>query len=267
MKNDANESRTEIEDTMVVTTPTPNASEENEASSTELHIQMETATTVLSQPSTNNVPSDSETTISINPLDQIQYPYIDDDGWIQLYTLFDTPSNASATPAIQTPDTPVRVFAYVDACHNLDLAAWSFALIDSPSKTALFKSSGQRQSTLQRSLLQGCIALLSSLRNSNHTIELRTSRSNLIHLLDLLMKDPYADCPSEWETESAFVSQLSFYLEQRSLLIKRLPQQTTDFAAQVIQHLSAQRLDALNNGEDSEFSLRKKFFPLEKLTN
>lgn len=270
-ENDTKDSRIEVEKAMVVTPSTINSSEEKDVSSTEAPIPISTNATVSTPPSsphlTNNASPDFDTTISIDPLDKIQYPYIDDDGWLQLYTLFDTPSNPSAISNIQNTSVPVRILAYVDACHNLDLAAWSFALIDSPSRTALFKSAGQRQSTLQRSLLQGCIALLSSLRNSNHTIEIRTSRLNLIHLLELLMKDPYADCPDEWETESAFVSQLSFFLEQRSILIKKLPHQTSDFASQVIQHLSVQRLDAINNGDDSEFSLRKKFFPLEKLTN
>ena len=213
--------------------------------------------------------NDNTTIFSIDPLDKERYPHIDDDGWIQLYTLFETQTYSSIPEpkGIDEISAPVRILAYVDARQNLDLAAWSFALIDNLSRTALFKSSGQRQSTLQRSLLQGCIAVLSSLRKSSHTIEFRTSRLDLIRLIGLLIENPYADCPEEWETESAFVSQLSFYLEQQPVLVKILPHHTTDFASQIIQNLGSQRLDALNNGGDSEFSMRKKFFPIEKLTN
>jgi hypothetical protein len=223
--------------------------------------------------SSNDRTAISTSSISIDPLDKERYPHIDDDGWVQLYTLFETPSysfvpDPKEINEIPVPvPVPVRILAYVDARQNLDLAAWSFALIDNLSRTALFKSSGQRQSTLQRSLLQGCIAVLSSLRKSSHTIEFRTSRLDLIRLIGLLIENPYADCPEEWETESAFVSQLSFYLEQQPVLVKILPHHTTDFASQIIQNLGSQRLDALNNGGDSEFSMRKKFFPIERLTN
>ncbi len=193
--------------------------------------------------------------------DQIQFPYIDDQGWEQFYTLFDAPE----TPIEQT--IPCRILAYVDALQHVDLASWSFALIDKPSQVALLQSMGLRQITEQQALLQGCITLLKKIRNPNHTIEFRTHRQSMSQLLQMLIADPYAECPTEWEDSSALVSQLSFYLEQRQVSVRQISQDKPDFATQIVTHLSLQSLNALNTGERVDFTLRKQKFPLERLVN
>ena len=105
---------------------------------------------------------------------------------------------------------PSRIIAYVAASHHQDLAAWSFALIDRPSQIAFFKAVGHRHSTLNRALLQGCIALLSSLKSSSHHVECRLDNADLTTLLQRLIADPHAYIEDDvWMMESAFVSQLS----------------------------------------------------------
>lgn len=218
----------------------------------------------LDQRPIDNAPPISQTLTvqpSIEPEDQIQYPYIDDQGWEQFYTLFDTPENASE----QIP--PCRILAYVDAQQHVDLASWSFALIDKPSQVALLQSMGLRQITEQQALLQGCITLLRKIRNPNHTIEFRTHRQSMSQLLQMLIADPYAECPTEWEDASALVSQLSFYLEQRQVSVRQISQDKPDFATQIVTHLSRQALNALNTGERVDFTLRKQKFPLERLVD
>jgi len=197
--------------------------------------------------------------IPIDPNDQERFPYVDDDGWRQLYTLFDAPFD-------DIVERPSRIVAYVTACHNHDLASWSFALIDKPSRMAFFKAVGHRHSTYNRALLQGCIALLTTLKSSTHTVELRIMDVKLADLLTQLIENPYAMVEDEhWMMESAFVSQLSYWLELRNLSVRKIDDRSEDTALQMIQWLSTQRLTALNYGEVPEFSIRKPRFPLETL--
>ena len=199
--------------------------------------------------------------IPIDPNDQKRFPYVDDDGWRQLYTLFDAPFD-------DIVERPARIVAYVTACHNHDLAAWSFALIDKRSRMAFFKAVGHRHSTYNRALLQGCIALLTTLKNSTLTVELRILDGKLNDLLTQLIENPYAMVEDEhWMMESAFVSQLSYWLEQRSVSVRKIDERSADTALQIVQWLSTQRLTALNYGEAPEFSIRKQRFPLETLLN
>ena len=211
--------------------------------------------------STSTVSTTSENNLlQINPDDQAQYPYVDDDGWQQLYTLFDPPFHELE----QRP--PSRIVAYVTARHHKDLAAWSFALIDKPSQIAFFKAVGHRHSTLNRSLLQGCIELLSTLKNAAHHVECRLDNIELTRLVQRLIANPNTHIEDEiWMQESAFVSQLSYWIEQRSVTVEYIDDDTPDLARQMVQNFSRERLDALNYGEAAEFSLRRSRFPLERL--
>ena len=197
---------------------------------------------------------------AINPDDQAQYPYVDDDGWRQLNTLFDPPFEQIE----QRP--PSRIVAYVSASHHQDLASWSFALIDKPSQTAFFKAVGHRHSTLNRALLQGCIALLSALKSASHHVECRLDNIDLVTLLQQLIANPHAFIEDDvWMMESAFVSQLSYWIEQRSVTVEYVGDDESDLARQMVQYFSQQRLDALNYGDSAEFSLRRTRFPLDRL--
>ena len=215
-----------------------------------------------SPPSPEDIPivedhSDSKPVRHPDPNNPIRFPYIDDEGWRQFYTLFDPPYSDSI-------QIPTRIVAYVSASHNLDLAAWSFALIDRPSAFALIKNVGHRHSTYHRALLQGCIAVMQSLKHPEHSIEFRSDNSELVSLLEKLIEDPFAECFEPWDDESAFVSQLSFYLEQRPVTVKHISN-TKDRALSIVRHLSVQGLVSLNYGASSEHTIRKTRFPLEEL--
>ncbi len=237
---------------------------ENTPSSPEPSIQQSTSTLdhqlQTPQQSVAIVESDSDVEIvhHPNPENPIQYPYIDDEGWKQFYTLFDPPYD-------ETVHRPTRILAYVCADHNLDLAAWSFALIDRPSTFALIKTVGHRHSTHHRALLQGCISVMQSLKHPEHSIEFRSDNSDLVSLIQQLIEDPFAECFEPWDEESAFVSQLSFYLEQRPVVVKYISDTSTDRALSIVRHLSTQGLANLNYGVGSEQTIRKKRFPLEEL--
>ena len=197
-----------------------------------------------------------------NPDDKSRYPSVDDNGWRQLYTLFDLPF----TQIEHRP--PSRIVAYVAASHHQDLASWSFALIDKPSQFALFKAVGYRHSTLNRSLLQGCIALLRSLKSDSHHVECRLNNRALTTLLQRLIADPYTFIVDDmWITESAFVSQLSYWIERRSITVEYIGDETSDLASQMVQNFSRERLAAINHGEEPEFNFRRSRFPLERLLN
>ena len=140
-------------------------------------------------------------------------------------------------------------------------------MIDRPSQIAFFKAVGHRHSTLNRALLQGCIALLTTLKSSSHHVECRLDNADLTTLLQRLIADPHAYIEDDiWMMESAFVSQLSYWIEQRSLTVEYIGEDT-DLARQMVQNFSRERLDALNYGEAAEFSLRRARFPLERLKN
>ena len=163
-------------------------------------------------------------------------------------------------------NSPSQIVAYLAASHHHDLAAWSFALIDKPSQMAFFKAVGHRHSTKRRSLLQGCITLLSTIKSSSYQIECRLHDPDLASLLKRLIENPYANIEDDiWAMESAFVSQLSFWLEKRTVTIRTIGQDESDLGSQMVQQLSQERLSALNFGESAEFSLRKTHFPLERL--
>lgn len=200
--------------------------------------------------------------LMIDPDDKRRYPYVDDDGWRQLYTLFEPPF----TQMEHRP--PSRIVAYVAASHHQDLASWSFALIDKPSQMAFFKAVGHRHSTLNRALLQGCIALLSSLKSDSHHVECRLDNRDLTTLLRRLIADPSSVIEDDmWMMESAFVSQLSYWIEQRSITVEYIGGETSDLAIQMVQNFSRERLAAINYGEAPEFSLRRRRFPLNRLIN
>ena len=117
-----------------------------------------------------------------------------------------------------------------------------------------------------RSLLQGCITLLSTIKSSSYQIECRLHDPDLASLLKRLIENPYANIEDDiWAMESAFVSQLSFWLEKRTVTIRTIGQDESDLGSQMVQQLSQERLSALNFGESAEFSLRKTHFPLERL--
>jgi ribonuclease HI len=198
----------------------------------------------------------------IDPNDQSRYPYVDDDGWHQLHTLFHPPFQEAEQ------HHPNRIVAYVTANHHHDLAAWSFALIDKPSRMAFFKAVGHRHSTQNRALLQGCISLLSSIKSTSHRVECRVQNTNLAQLIERLIEDPYAAIEDDiWTMESAFVSQLSYWLEQRTVTVRTISEGETVLASQMVHHFSQQRLNALNSGDSAEFSQRRTRFPLERLLN
>ena len=67
--------------------------------------------------------------------------------------------------------------------------------------------------------------------------------------------------------ESAFVSQLSYWIEQRSITVEYIGGETSDLAIQMVQNFSRERLAAINYGEAPEFSLRRRRFPLNRLIN
>ena len=199
----------------------------------------------------------------VSELDQQRYPYIDDAGFEQIRTLF-KPHSESEVAFIQ----PQRLLGYVEGFGYAQMGSWAFILIDRPSQFALTKGQANRNSTQRRARLQGCIQLLMSLRDREHSIEFRTQDPELFSLLTLLIEDPMTvDIPGIWEEESAFVSQLSFWIEQSVTSAKLLTvrQSQQDQAIRETTHIARENLNHLNQGLQAQFEHRRRFYPIERL--
>ena len=162
-----------------------------------------------------------------------------------------------------------RILAYVDAISDGNLGAWSFALIDKPSKLALFTGNAHRHSTISRALLQGCIAVLTTLKDRQHSVEIRTVNSELVALINSLINAPNLETFSEfWSQDSAFVSQLSYWVEQCSITARLLTktEQECDSAIQETYTLCVDSISSLNQGHSAEHIHRRTHYPLETLT-
>ena len=202
------------------------------------------------------------------------------------------PEKVIATPILDTPQTDqpalsehnktepskdstsidmrTRIIAYVDATSHANLGAWCFAMIDKPSQSALFKGGAHRHSSTHRGLLQGCVEILSSLRERSHTVELRTTNIELFQLLNLLIDNPSTqNIPDNWDQHSAFISQLSYWIEQSAITPRLLTkaEQECDAAIQETFNLCVQSISSLNQGHSAEHTCRRKNYPMDTLVN
>ena len=195
--------------------------------------------------------------------DEILYPYIDAEGLKQANEIF----CARAEPSvIEYPTT--RMLGYIDAVGYGLMGSWCFILIDYPSQFALIKGQANRNSTGRRALLQGCIEVLMSIRDRSHRIEIRTSNLEMFELVQSFIQDPLTvDIPSCWADEGAFVSQLSYWIEQCNVSVRLLTdiERQTDQAIRETAHLARNNLSNINQGLRATLERRRKFYPLSRL--
>lgn len=201
---------------------------------------------------------------SLNELpDEVLYPYIDGEGLKQANDILCASENLSIEVSV-----PPRILGYIDAAGYGPMGSWCFILIDYTSQFALIKAQANRNSTGQRALLQGCIEVLMSIRNRSHTVEIRTTNKDMFDLVQNFIRDPMnLDIPSCWEDEGAFVSQLSYWIEQSKVSIRWLSDVDVqrDQAIRETAHLAKDNLNNLNQGLRASLERRRKFYPLERV--
>lgn len=198
-----------------------------------------------------------------NTPDEILYPYVDAEGLKQADDIFCEHADQTIHDAV-----PSRILGYIDAVGYGQMGSWCFILIDYPSQFALIKGQANRNSTGRRALLQGCIEVLMSIRNRSHTIEIRTSNREVFDLVHQFIQDPMTmDIPQCWEDEGAFVSQLSYWIEQCKVSVRLLStiEIQRDQAIRETNHLAKDNLNNINQGLPSTVERRRKFYPLERL--
>jgi len=197
------------------------------------------------------------------PPDEFLYPYIDAEGLKQADDILCESEDSTAELSV-----PPRILGYIDAVGYGPMGSWCFILIDYPSQFALIKGQANRNSTGRRALLQGCIEVLMSIRNRSHTVEIRTTNKDVFDLVQNFIQDPMTlDIPSCWEDEGAFVSQLSYWIEQSKVSVRWLSDLDVqrDQAIRETTHLAQDSLSNLNQGLRAHLERRRRFYPLERL--
>jgi hypothetical protein len=107
-----------------------------------------------------------------------------------------------------------------------------------------------------------------SIRNRSHTVEIRTTNKDMFDLVQNFIRDPMTlDIPSCWEDEGAFVSQLSYWIEQSKVSVRWLSDLDVqrDQAIRETTHLAQDSLSNLNQGLRAHLERRRRFYPLDRL--